>query len=63
MKDEVFSVYAALDSLNKRVTTLEGKIPDYIADMYQMQKTIGALTNRVIELERKLEELTAKEVK
>ena len=63
MKDEVFSVYAALDSLNKRVTTLEGNMPDYIADMYQMQKTIGALTNRVIELERKLEELTAKEVK
>lgn len=63
MKDEVFSVYGALSDINNRVKTLEGNMPDYIADMYQMQKTIGALTNRVIELERKLEELTAKEVK
>lgn len=63
MKDEVFSVYAALDSLNKRVTALEGNMPDYIADMYQMHKELGVLTSRVMELERKLEELTVKEVK
>ena len=63
MKDEVFSVYGALSDLNIRVKILEGYMPDYITDMYQMQKTIGALTNRVIELERKLEELIAKEVK
>lgn len=55
MNDEVFSVYGALDALNKRVKALEGNMPDYIVDMYQLQKAIGALTNRVIELERKLE--------
>ena len=63
MKDEVFSVYGALNEINERLKLLEGKMPDYVLDMYQVQKTIGALTNRVIELERKLEKLTAKEVK
>lgn len=63
MNDEVFSVYAALNELNRRVKQLEGSTPDYTADMYQMQKEMGALASRVMELERKLEELTVKEMK
>lgn len=58
MNEEVFSAYAALSELNRRVNQLEGNMPDYIADMFQMQKEIGLLTSRVMELERKLETIT-----
>lgn len=43
MIDDVFNVYSAIDSINKRLKEVEGKL--------------GALTSRVIELERKAEEI------
>ena len=61
MNDEVFSVYAALNELNRRVKQLEGSMPDYTADMYQVQKELGVLASRVMELERELANKTQEE--
>ena len=55
--DEVFSVYGALDNLNKRLKWVEEKVPDYTADMLEVYRNLGVLTKRLTELESKVEEL------
>lgn len=50
-QDEVFNVYGALDNLNKRMKSVEAKVPDYTADMLEVYRNLGALTKRIAELE------------
>lgn len=52
--DEIFNVYGALDNLNKRMKSVEGKVPDYTADMLEIYRNIGSLTKRIIELENQI---------
>lgn len=54
--DEIFSVYASLDNLNKRLKLVESKVPDYTSDMLEVYRNFGALTKRITELENKLKE-------
>ena len=49
--DEIFKVYGALDNLNKRMKSVENKVPDYTADMLEVYRNLGALTKRIAELE------------
>lgn len=49
--DEIFNVYGALDNLNKRMKSVENKVPDYTADMLEVYRNLGALTKRIAELE------------
>lgn len=49
--DEIFNVYDALDNLNKRMKSVENKVPDYTADMLEVYRNLGALTKRIAELE------------
>lgn len=56
--DVVFSVYGALDNLNKRLKSVEEKVPDYTADMLEVYRNFGTLTKRLSELEDKVEKLT-----
>lgn len=49
--DEIFNVYGALDNLNKRMKTVEEKVPNYTADMLEVYRNLGALTKRIAELE------------
>lgn len=49
--DEFFNVYGALDNLNKRMKSVENKVPDYTADMLEVYRNLGALTKRIAELE------------
>lgn len=58
MKDEVFSVYAAIAELNERLKTVEEKQPDYTADMLEVYRNIGVVVKRVETLEAKLKEIT-----
>lgn len=48
--DEIFNVYGALDTLNKRLKSVESKVPDYTADMLEVYRNIGVLTKRIDEL-------------
>lgn len=59
--DEIFNVYGALDNLNKRMKSVENKVPDYTADMLEVYRNLGALTKRIAELEKELENLINKE--
>lgn len=52
MKDEIFSVYGALNDLNQRLKSVEGKVPDYTADMLEVCRNLGALSKRLDDLER-----------
>lgn len=54
--DEIFNVYGALDNLNKRMKSVENKVPDYTADMLEVYRNLGALTKRIAELEKVLAE-------
>lgn len=58
--DVIFSVYGALDNLNKRLKSVEEKVPDYTADMLEVYRNFGVLTKRLSELEDKVEKLTVK---
>lgn len=49
--DEIFNVYGALDTLNKRMKIVEEKVPDYTADMLEVYRNLGVLTKRTAELE------------
>lgn len=53
--EAVFSVYAALDDLYKRVALLEKNMPDYLADLLEIGRNIGRLDKRLTELEMKLD--------
>ena len=55
MNDETFSVYAALDDLNRRLKSAESKVPDYTADMLEVYRNLGVLTKRIEAIEEKLE--------
>lgn len=55
-QDEVFNVYGALDNLNKRMKSVEAKVPDYTADMLEVYRNLGSLTKRIVELEKVLAE-------
>lgn len=56
--DEIFNVYGALDNLNKRLKSVEDKVPDYTADMLEVYRNFGVLTNRLTELENKIAKLS-----
>lgn len=55
--DTIFSVFAALDNLNNRLKYVEGKVPDYTADMLEVYRNIGVLTKRIEALETKMKEV------
>ena len=55
--DEIFNVYGALDNLNKRMKSVEKKVPDYNNDMLEVYRKLGTLTNLIVELENKIEKL------
>ena len=55
--DIIFSVFGALDDLNSRLKDVEGKVPDYTADMLEVYRNIGVLTRRLEALETKLKEV------
>lgn len=57
MAEQTFSVDAILDELNKRVTNLEKIMPDYLADLFEIGKSVGVLHNRVMMLEDELKRL------
>ena len=55
--DIIFNVFGALDNLNTRLKDVEGKVPDYTADMLEVYRNIGVLTKRLEALETKLKEV------
>lgn len=55
--EAIFSVYAAVDDLNKRVASLEKNMPDYLADLLEIGRNIGELHSRIMELERQVKQL------
>jgi len=55
--DEIFNVYGALDTLNKRMKIVEEKVPNYTADMLEVYRNLGALTKRIAELENLIKEV------
>lgn len=57
MPEQTFSVDAILDELNKRVTNLEKNMPDYLADLLEIGKSVGVLHSRVMMLEDELKRL------
>ncbi len=58
--EEVFNVYGAIDNLNRRMKSVEGKVPDYSADMLEVYRNIGALAKRISELEIHVKRLEQK---
>lgn len=58
--EEVFNVYGAIDNLNRRMKSVEGKVPDYSADMLEVYRNIGALAKRISELEVHVKRLEQK---
>lgn len=61
--DEIFNVYGALDNLNKRLKSVESKVPDYTADMLEVYRNIGALTKRIDELADELKKMRKAQIK
>ena len=55
--DIIFNVFGALDNLNTRLKDVEGKVPDYTADMLEVYRNLGVLTKRLETLETKLKEV------
>ena len=55
--DTVFRVFGALNSLNERLKNVEGKVPDYTADMLEVYRNIGVLSKRLEAAEQKLREI------
>lgn len=60
MNEQVFDVYASLSELNKRLTTVEKNMPDYLADLLEIGRNIGFLTKRIQEQETEIRELKEK---
>ncbi len=59
--DTIFSVFGTLDNLNTRLKDVEGKVPDYTADMLEVYRNIGVLTKRLEAMETKLKEVLMEE--
>ena len=57
MNEQVFDVYASLNELNKRLTTVEKNMPNYLADLLEIGRNIGFLTKRIQEQETEIKEL------
>lgn len=57
MNEQVFDVYASISELNKRLTTVEKNMPDYLADLLEVGRNIGFLTKRIQEQETEIGEL------
>lgn len=57
MNEQVFDVYASISELNKRLTTVEKNMPDYLADLLEIGRNIGFLTKRIQEQETEIREL------
>lgn len=57
MNEQVFDVYASISELNKRLTTVEKNMPDYLADLLEVGRNIGFLTKRIQEQETEIREL------
>lgn len=57
MNEQVFDVYASISELNKRLTTVEKNMPDYLADLLEIGRNIGFLTKRIQEQETEIGEL------
>jgi peptidoglycan hydrolase CwlO-like protein len=60
MNEQVFDVYASLSELNKRLTTVEKNMPNYLADLLEIGRNIGFLTKRIQEQETEIRELKEK---
>lgn len=60
MNDEIFSVYAALDNLNKRLKKTENTVPDYNADILEIYRNLGVMSKRMEAIEERLERLEKK---
>lgn len=50
-----------LYNLNKRLKSIEEKVPNYTADMLEVYRNFGALTKQISELENKVEKLVNSE--
>ena len=57
--EAIFSVYAALNDLHKRVASLEKNMPDYLSDLLEIGRNIGYLDKRITELEITLDTTVA----
>ena len=57
MSENTFSIDAVFDELNKRVTSLEKNMPDYLADLLEIGRSVGTLHNRVMWLEDEVKKL------
>ena len=57
MSENKFSIDAVFDELNKRVTSLEKNMPDYLADLLEIGRSVGTLHNRVMWLEDEVKKL------
>lgn len=60
MNEQVFDVYASLNELNNRLTTVEKNMPNYLADLLEIGRNIGYLSNRIQEQETEIRELKEK---
>lgn len=60
MNEQVFDVYASLNELNNRLTTVEKNMPNYLADLLEIGRNIGFLTKRIQEQETEIRELKEK---
>ena len=57
MSEHNFSLDAVFDGLDKRVTNLEKNMPDYLADLLEIGKSVGILHNRLMMLEDEIKRL------
>ena len=57
MSEHNFSLDAVFEELNKRVTSLEKNMPDYLADLLEIGKSVGILHNRLMMLEDEIKRL------
>lgn len=58
MKDEIFSVYGAINDLNERLKGVEKRTfdyTDYSADLLEVGRNIGELHKRIMEIEEKID--------
>lgn len=61
--DLIFSVFGSLNDLNTRLKDVEGKVPNYTADMLEVYRNIGVLTKRLEAVENKLREILMEDQK
>lgn len=60
MQKKCLTFMGAIDNLNRRMKSVEGKVPDYSADMLEVYRNIGALAKRISELEIHVKRLEQK---